>query len=221
MAALSLAATALWIVAPGLASPGEAVVAYGIWGLGMFGYMFVRIGGYGRWADRVTGVRVLLCVLMFTSYALEPQAAWWKVAVATLILVLDGVDGALARRAGPTERGAVFDMESDAFYLLTMCGIAHVYIGVGAWVFVIGAMRPLYVCVWAVLRLFMAPRSPNRKGSQRSRFIHLALVISMLVVLAPWFPLGVKHVVAGVAVALICYSYAADIIGTLRPSSAE
>lgn len=217
MAALSLAATAVWLLAPGLLSPAGMTVAYSVWALGMFGLLFARIRGHRRWADRVTGARVLLCVLMFASFALDPQPAWWKVAVAALILVLDGVDGALARRTGPTERGAVFDMESDAFYLLTMCGIAHVYLGVTAWVFILGVMRPLYVCIWAALRLFVAPRSPNRKGSQRSRVIHLALVLSMLVALAPWFSLEVKHVVAGIAVALICYSYLADIIGTLRP----
>jgi phosphatidylglycerophosphate synthase len=214
MALASLAAMAIWIFVPDLLSPRAMTAAYTAWTLGAFGYLFVRIAGHRRRADIVTGVRVLLCVVLFAAHALEARAAWWKVAVAISIIVLDAVDGALARRQGATERGAVFDMESDAFYLVTMCGIATLYLGVHPIVFIVGALRPLYVCIWAVLQLFIAPRSPNRKGSQRGRIIHLLLVIALIADLSPPFPLDVKTAIAAVAAALICYSYAVDIWAT-------
>jgi phosphatidylglycerophosphate synthase len=220
MAIASLAAIAIWIAAPDLLSPRAATAAYSAWTLVAFGYLFVRIEGHRRRADIVTGVRVLLCVVLFASHALEPRPAWWKVAVAIAVIVLDAVDGAVARRDGTTERGAVFDMESDAFYLVTMCGIAHVYLGVHPLVFVVGALRPIYVCIWAVLRLFVAPRSPNRKGSQRGRVIHLLLVIALIADLSPLFSLDVKNAIAAVAAALIGYSYAVDIWAT-RAAPAE
>ena len=168
MAIASLGAVmAVWIAAPDLLSPRAATAVYSAWALGAFGYLFARIEGHRRRANchASPACACCCCVVLFASYALEPRPEWWKVAVAVAIIVLDAVDGAVARRDSTTERGAVFDMESDAFYLVTMCGIAHVYLGVHPLVFVVGALRPIYVCVWAVLRLFIAPRSPNRKGS--------------------------------------------------------
>lgn len=216
MAAVSLAAMALWIAAPGALSPAAMAIAHAAWTVVAFGVLFARIGGHRRRADRVTAVRSLLCPVLFAAHALEPRPAWWKVALALSIVVLDGVDGALARRDGPTGHGAVFDMESDAFYVTTMCGVAHLYLGVTALVFLLGAMRPLYVVAWALVRLAREPASPNRRGSLRARLIHVALVIALLVDLAPGVPLAVKHGATGVAIALILYSYAVDVAGTFR-----
>lgn len=217
MAVISVVVMAMWMVAPALLSPMAMSVAYGVWALVGFGYLFVHIDGYRRWADRVTAVRVLLCVLLFAGHALDPHAAWWKVGVAILIIVLDGVDGALARRHGPTERGAVFDMESDSFFVITMCGVAHLYLGIGPWIYIAGLLRPLYVLMWAVLLLFVKPPSPNRKGgSQRGRIVFLVLIISQITTLAPIFPLAFKQVIAALAVALLSYSFSIDIVATLR-----
>lgn len=217
MAATSLVVMMVWMVAPGLLSPVGMTAAYSAWAVLGFGYLFVHIDGHRRWADRVTAVRVLLCVLLFAGHALDPQAGWWKVGVAILIIVLDGVDGALARRYGPTERGAVFDMESDALYVTTLCGVAHLYLGFGAWIFIAGLLRPLYVCFWAVLLLFMEPPSPNRKGgSQRGRLTFLVLIISLITNLAPIIPFAVKQAFSALTVALLCYSFAVDTVATLR-----
>lgn len=217
MAVISVVVMLVWMLAPALVSPMGMSVAHGVWALAGFGYLFVHIEAYRRWADRVTAVRVLLCVLLFAGHALDPRAAWWKVGVAILIIVLDGVDGALARRHGPTERGAVFDMESDSFYVITMCGVAHLYLGLGAWIYLAGLLRPLYVCMWAVLLLFVKPPSPNRKGgSQRGRIVFLVLIISLITNLAPIIPFGVKQGVSALAVALLCYSFSIDIVATLR-----
>jgi arabinofuranosyltransferase len=216
MAVLSLGAMGGWLLAPNLLSPAAMVAAYAALTLGTLGYLFVRIGGYERWADRVTASRVLLGILLYAAYAFEPRPAWWKVGVALLIITLDGVDGRLARRFGPTERGGVFDMESDAFFLITMCGVASAHLGVTPWVFVVGALRPLYVCAWAVLKHFVSPPSPNRKGPRRARTVHVAVVFALIVALAPLVPLGAKNAVVGVAVALICYSYAIDVAPLFR-----
>ena len=208
MAIASLFAMAWWIGLPGALSPTAMTLAYGGWTLVAFGYLFARIRGHRRMADLVTAARVLLCVLLFAGHALEPRAAWWKVAVAAAIIILDAVDGAVARREGPSEAGAVFDMESDAFYLVTMCGIAHVYLGVHPLVFVIGALRPLYVVGWAVLRLFIEPPGPNRKGSRLGRVVHVATAIALIADLSPALAVGAKNAIAGAGAALICYSYA-------------
>ncbi len=220
MAVSSLVFIAACIVAPRALSPRGWSALHAAWTLCAFGYLFVRIRGYRRRADLVTAARVLLCPVLFAAHALDPHAAWWKVAIGISILLLDGVDGRVARRDGATGTGAVFDMESDAFYVVTMCAIAHVHLGVTPFVFIIGAMRPIYVCVWATIGLLFATVSPNRPGTLRGRLIHVGLVVALLVDLGPGIPLGVRNAVAVVAIGLILYSYAVDVIGTFRPDEA-
>ena len=217
MAVSSLAFIAACIVAPEVLSPRGWTALHAAWTLCAFGYLFVRIRGYRRRADLVTAVRVLLCPVLFAAHALDPRAAWWKVAIGIAIVLLDGVDGRVARRDGATGTGAVFDMESDAFYVVTMCAIAHVHLGVTGFVFIIGAMRPIYVCAWATIGLLFATVSPNRPGSLRGRVIHVALVVALLVDLGPGIPLAIRNAAAVVAIGLILYSYAVDVVGTFRP----
>ena len=94
-------------------------------------------------ADLVTLVRAaLVCGVagVVAGSFLHPvrvAVLGWVCAVA---LVLDGVDGQVARRTGTvTERGARFDMEVDAFLILVLSVL--VARGVGAWVLVIGLAR--------------------------------------------------------------------------------
>ena len=76
------------------------------------------------------------------------------VVVGTCCLVLDGVDGTVARARGETSSfGARFDMETDAALLLALC-LAVPALGVaGWWVLAIGGLRYGYV-----LAGWIAPR---------------------------------------------------------------
>jgi phosphatidylglycerophosphate synthase len=221
MAVVSLAAMALWIAAPRALPPGAMALAHAVWTVLAFGVLFARIGGHRRRADRITAVRALLCPVLFAAHALAPSPAWWKVGLALGLIALDGVDGALARRDGPTERGAVFDMESDAFLVITLCAVAHLYLGVTALVFVLGAMRPLYVVAWAALQRIAPARTPNHEGSLRGRLIHNAVVLALLVDLAPGAGPAAKNGVTMVATALILYSYAADVAHGRRSAASH
>jgi phosphatidylserine synthase len=73
-------------------------------------------------ANRVTLARGALTALIAALLGEEtrPSLAWAAVVVASLVLLLDGVDGWVARRAGTTGAfGARFDMETDALLILT------------------------------------------------------------------------------------------------------
>jgi phosphatidylglycerophosphate synthase len=66
------------------------------------------------------------------------------VALAVPALLLDAVDGWVARRTNSaSELGARFDMEVDAFLLLVLS--AFVSQGIGVWVLAIGLMRYAFV----------------------------------------------------------------------------
>jgi phosphatidylglycerophosphate synthase len=72
------------------------------------------------------------------------------VALAVVALVLDGVDGRVARRTGTVSAfGARFDMEVDAFLILVLS--AYVAAGTGWWVLLIGGARYLFVAAALVL----------------------------------------------------------------------
>ena len=70
-------------------------------------------------------------------------------------LVLDSVDGRVARRtASTTAVGARFDMEVDAFLILVLS--AYVVQSVGLWVLTIGAARYAFVAAGWLLPWFAA-----------------------------------------------------------------
>ncbi len=73
------------------------------------------------------------------------------VAIAVVALVLDAVDGQVARRTGTASAlGARFDMEVDAFLILVLS--VYVARSLGAWVLAIGAMRYAFVAASWVCR---------------------------------------------------------------------
>lgn len=117
--------------------------------------------GLQRWgtgelgpADRVTLARAVLvggvAALAVDSFHRPPPVAV-LVALAVVALVLDAVDGRVARRTGTaTALGARFDMEVDAFLILVLS--MHVARSTGGWVLAIGAMRYAFLLAgWALL----------------------------------------------------------------------
>ena len=83
------------------------------------------------------------------------------VTLASVALVLDAVDGWVARRTGmATELGARFDGEVDAFLILAL----SVYVApeCGAWVLAIGAARYLFLAGEWLLPWMRAPLPPRR-----------------------------------------------------------
>jgi phosphatidylglycerophosphate synthase len=106
-----------------------------------------------RPADWVTLTRATLvgCVAALITDSFHRQAPVdVLVAVATVALVLDAIDGQVARRTSTvTPLGARFDMEVDAFLILVLSVYAARSMGV--WVITIGAMRYAYVVAgWAM-----------------------------------------------------------------------
>ncbi len=110
------------------------------------------MGGLGP-ANRVTLTRAMLvcgvAALTADSFSRPtPMATFLTLTV--VALVLDAVDGRVARLTGSTSPlGARFDMEVDAFLILVL----SVYVGrtIGAWVLAIGVARYVFVAArWLV-----------------------------------------------------------------------
>jgi len=163
-------------------------------------------------ANRVTLARVTL-VLPVTALALRAGPLpllgyWWVLALATVAMVLDGVDGLVARRTGSQGAfGARFDMEVDALLLLALSGLLWQSGKAGPWVLLIGALRYLFVLAgagWPALRQPLPPRS-------RRKAICVVQGVALVAGVAPIVPGGLATVVAAVALVLLGYSFAVDV----------
>jgi len=100
-----------------------------------------------------------IAALVTSSFG-EPLSAAVLVAMASVALVLDAVDGRVARRTDTQSTlGARFDMEVDALLILVLS--VHVARSLGAWVLAIGAARYVLLgagYMWPWLRSPTPPR---------------------------------------------------------------
>ena len=165
-------------------------------------------------ANAVTAARgamvALLAGLLGTRAA---GAAGAATVVAAGALILDGVDGALARRTRMASRfGARFDMETDALFTAVLSVLAWQLGRVGAWVLLSGALRYAFV---AAGRLEPRLRRPLPESRLR-KTVAVAQMVALVVVIAPVGTPMLRTAVAGAALAALVGSFARDIRWLLR-----
>jgi phosphatidylglycerophosphate synthase len=159
-------------------------------------------------ANLVTLVRATLVggvtALVADSFAGEPPVTV-LVALTTVALVLDAVDGQVARRTGTASPlGARFDMEVDAFLILVLS--VYVAASLGAWVLLIGAMRYTFAAAARALPWLNAPLPP----SLARKTVAALQGIALLVAAAGILPHRAAFAVVLSALALLCWSFARD-----------
>ena len=157
-------------------------------------------------ADRVTLARAVLVGIVVALVAGRTTAGPAFVAVASVALVLDGVDGKVARRTRTSSPyGARFDMEVDAFLILVLS--VHVAFSLGVWTLAIGGMRYAFVAAsWAAPWLRGAlPPSLARKTVAASQGIILVAAGSGLL------PFMLSAAGVAGALGLLTWSFGRDI----------
>lgn len=164
-------------------------------------------------ANRVTLTRAtlvgLITALVAGGSGLRNPAV--LAAVAALALILDHVDGFVARRTGSVSAlGARFDMEVDAFLILVL-SIA-VSPSAGAWVLTIGALRYAFGAAARVLPWLRAPLppSPAKKGVAGLQGAVLLLVSAGVL------PFPAAAAVLAVALTLLLWSFGRDTVWLWR-----
>ncbi len=162
-------------------------------------------------ANRVTLIRAVLVALLAGALvspdALDAHAPIFA-AVALVALLLDGVDGWVARRFdAASDFGARFDMELDAFLIGVLC-LQPVLLGkVGPWVLAIGAMRYAFVAAMPVWRWLDRPL-PH---SLRRKIVCVWQVASLLVCLLPAVDAAATAAILGLALLLLGASFVIDV----------
>ncbi|HSE55412.1 MAG TPA: CDP-alcohol phosphatidyltransferase family protein [Nocardioidaceae bacterium] len=165
-------------------------------------------------ADLVTLARATLAggvaALVADSFLRQP-ATTTLLALTVVALVLDAVDGWLARRTGTASTfGARFDGEVDAFLILVLS--VYVARSVGWWVLAIGAMRYVFaVAGWGLpwLRGQLPPRY-WRKVVAATQGIVLAVAAADLA------PRWSTYAALLVALALLTESFGRDVLWLWR-----
>lgn len=133
------------------------------------------------------------------------------VALATVALVLDGVDGQVARRTGTVSTlGARFDMEVDSFVVFVLS--VHVATGLGPLAVVVGSMHYAYVVAGRLLPWLRAPL-PTRYSAKVVAVVQAAvLVLAASGRVAPGPALGLLVVV----LMLLVWSFGHDVVWLWR-----
>ncbi|MFL5860482.1 MAG: CDP-alcohol phosphatidyltransferase family protein [Solirubrobacteraceae bacterium] len=169
-------------------------------------------------ADWVTLARATLVIgvaaLVADSFGEPPRSAL-MVSLAGLALVLDAVDGWVARRTRTSAGlGAQFDAEVDAFLILVL----SVYVArfAGDWVLAIGAARYVFLAAGWSLPWMCAPLPPRfwRKVVAATQGIVLAVAAARVL------PPGVTQAAGLAALVLLAESFGHDVwwLRTNRPA---
>lgn len=163
-------------------------------------------------ADRVTLVRAVLAggcatLVVLTLFDSAATRSWLLIALAAPALLLDAVDGWVARRTGTANGyGARFDMETDAAFLVILS--IPVGLVVGPWVLAIGAMRYLFgaAAYW---------RPALRQELSFSQFRRVTAGIQgvvLVLALIPFVPSQLAALITALALALLLVSFGKDVV---------
>jgi phosphatidylglycerophosphate synthase len=141
-------------------------------------------------------------------FAFEAELCWLLAGAAATALLLDGVDGWIARRSGMVSKfGADFDLEVDCLFVLALSLLVYAAGRAGAWVLMNGFMRYLFVCAGWLWPVLAAPLQPLR----RRKVICAIQGAVLIAVLAPILPGEATPAVCLAALALLVYSFGADV----------
>jgi phosphatidylglycerophosphate synthase len=167
-------------------------------------------------ANRITLVRAgISCLIAARSIDPDPLGAperWLLAAIAVAALLLDGADGWAARRQQLTSAfGARFDMEVDAFAILVLATTVAKVDAVPVWVLAIGAVRYLYLAAGWIVPLLRRSLPADPFADRRRKTIAVVQSIALVIALSPATSAGWAAAVCGSALALLAYSFGADI----------
>lgn len=165
-------------------------------------------------ANRVTLGRAILVggvtALVADSFQSSPPVSL-LVGLTAVALILDGVDGKVARRTGTSSAlGARFDMEVDAFLILVLS--VYVAMSLGPWVLLIGTMRYGFVAAARVLPWLNAALPP----SMARKTVAALQGVVLLVAGAGILPYGVTMAAVLLALASLVWSFGRDIVWLWR-----
>jgi len=165
--------------------------------------------------NHVTLLRAALLALM-GGFILEPAGV--GIAAAAVVggissILLDGLDGQLARRSGlASDYGARFDMETDAATVLVLSLLVWQHDKAGYWVLAGGLMRYAFVAAGWAWPWVRQPFVPTLRG----RLVAIAHLVGLTVALAPFVPMPFSAAAAALTLSALAWSFGLDLLRLWR-----
>ncbi|TVP49078.1 MAG: CDP-alcohol phosphatidyltransferase family protein [Halomonas sp.] len=187
-----------WTVALGL----YAIIS----GLALIYWPYGALG----WANRVTLLRAVMVALVAGGLIAGAfsDAIWQWLLIAVTALLLDGVDGWVARYTrSHSTFGARFDMELDALLIMLLCIGLWQLEPLGVWVLLIGGMRYGFIIAGLRFSWLMAPLF----ASFRRKAVCVWQVTALLLALTPLTSPVAASVLAFSALISLAYSFGYDV----------
>ena len=213
---LMLLVGSAWVLAGLFSLPVQLIVvsvAFFAAGLLALGPVLLREHPLSRFgaANAITLLRAGVAALLFGVAGCNVSSsglAWLLVGVASVALVLDGVDGWLARRYGLVSPfGARFDMETDAVFIVALAILVWQSGKAGPWVLLSGAMRYGFIAAGRCLPWLNRPLPPRR----RRQAVCVIQTAALVLCLAPPLRPPLSEVLAAATLGLLVWSFAVDI----------
>ena len=162
-------------------------------------------------ANFVTFIRAAIVVVLMTfvgGYEIDIHG-WWLFTLSLISLVLDGVDGRVARylkRVSPL--GAKFDAEIDALFVMVLSVLHFQTTQVGIWVLWAGLLR----YIWGVAVLIWPFLQNPAPGLMRRKVICVVTVLTMSCALCPVLSAPVVSFLCAVGVIAVSASFGLDAV---------
>ena len=178
----------------------------------------LRAPSFGA-ANGVTLARGAMTLLLAAVIGVRSSAAlgWTVVAVAAIAVVLDGVDGRLARSRNEANAfGARFDMEVDALLILVLAALVWHLDKAGAWILAAGLLRYAFVLASFGLSWMRRDLPPSR----RRQTVCVLQIVSLIGALVPSVSPPLSAAVALAGLVLLVWSFGVDVMWLARRAHA-
>ncbi len=197
----------LLVGASGLSYAIETLTPLFAVGLPSFFWLALRTAGTWTPSARFGAANVITTIRLGLTAAivilLDDLGLIGSGLLAVAFLVMDGFDGAVARRRGEEGLfGEAFDKETDAFFVLVLSFLLFQLGRLPIWILSVGLLRYLFV-------LWMWWMRGPAKSERRSRFARVSYVVAVSALLLTFLPLPALYTpLALLATGLFLVSFA-------------
>jgi len=162
-------------------------------------------------ANCITLLRLIITAILASTigflHLIPIGGIWLLTALGASAVVLDGVDGWIARSMVLESKfGARFDMEVDAAFILVLSVIVWELPHIGPWVLIAGLLRYVFAAASWLLPALRAPLPP----SYRRKFICILQISALILALCPLTSLEIGRPAVAIAVVLLLLSFIRD-----------
>jgi phosphatidylglycerophosphate synthase len=176
-----------------------------------YGLLLYSLRAWRTPADIATVLRFFLGAVALLMACVGEREVVWIFMLMVFASLGDWVDGRLATAYGATPQGAILDAETDQMLVFMLAVLGIVLGGLGGWLLLFPAYRYGYILLLEGWAIPADDPKPKAGDNFRGRAICAITQGALLANLVPSFSLAAKSLFSAMALALLTYSFVADI----------